>query len=118
MFYDSYEFWWWPFVYIALAGVLMTNVWRWLGVIVVGRLDEDSQWLVLVRFMASSLVAAVIAQFVFFPSGALAVAPLWLRLSALVFGFLSYVFAGRRVVVGVLVGEAVLMLGIAGFVNF
>ena len=41
MLYDSYEAWWWPFVYITLAGILPTAIWRWVGVVAVGNLDED-----------------------------------------------------------------------------
>ncbi len=118
MFYDSFQAWWWPFVFITLAGVVPTNMWRWIGVVVVGRLDESSEWLVLVRFVASSLVAAVIAQFVFFPSGALAAAPLWLRLSAVAVGFISFLGFGRRIIVGVIVAETVLLSGMSLFAKF
>ena len=113
MFYDSYDTWWWPFLYITLAGILPTAIWRWIGVLAVGNLDEDSEWLAFVRCLATALVAAVIAQFVFFPTGALATYPLWIRLGSAIGGFVVFLFAGQRVVVGVLAGEALLLAGIA-----
>ena len=82
MTYTSFEFWWWPFVFITLAGVLPNAVWRWAGVFLVGNLNEDSQWMVLIRCVATALVAAVIAQFIIAPSGALASFPFELRISA------------------------------------
>ena len=111
MLYDSLDTWWWPFIYITLAGVLPTAIWRWIGVVAVGNLDETSQWLVFVRCLSTALVAAVIAQFVFFPSGALATFPLWLRLGAAVGGFFVFLLSNQRIIVGVLAGEALLLIG-------
>ncbi len=111
MFYDSFDAWWWPFVFIFLAGTLPTAIWRWLGVLLVGNIDDESEWLVFIRCIATGLVAAVIAQFVFFPTGALADAPLWLRLAAALTGFACFLVAGRRMIVGVITGEAVLLAG-------
>ena len=111
MYYDSLDIWWWPFAFIVLAGILPTAIWRWLGVMLVGNLDESSQWLVLVRCVASALVAAVIAQFVFQPSGALATFPLALRVSAAMAGFGVFLFLGRRLLAGIIAGEVVLIGG-------
>ncbi|MEL6947818.1 MAG: AzlD domain-containing protein, partial [Pseudomonadota bacterium] len=66
----------WPFVFIIIAGVLPTAIWRWAGVVLVGNLSETSETMVLVRCIATALVAAVVAQFVFSPAGALADVPL------------------------------------------
>ena len=82
MYFDSFDSIWWPFIFITLAGVLPTAVWRWLGVLLVGNMDDDSQWLVLVRCVATALVAAVIAQLIFQPTGALATFPFELRVGA------------------------------------
>lgn len=116
MFYDSYDLWWWPFLFIFLAGALPTAVWRWAGVLLVGNMDERSEWLVFVRCIATALVAAVIAQFVFSPTGALAMAPLWLRLGAALGGFAAFFFLGRRMIVGIAVGELLLLTGFWIFV--
>ena len=33
---------WWPYIFIAVAGWLATDVWRWLGVLIGNRLLDDS----------------------------------------------------------------------------
>lgn len=111
MYYYSYDFWWWPFLFILMAGILPNAIWRWAGVFLVGNMDENSEWLVFVRCIATALVAAVIAQFVFFPSGALEQFPFALRVSAALSGFFAFLLLGRRMVVSILVGEAVLLVG-------
>ena len=112
MTFSAIDAWWWPYLFILLAGWLATDIWRFLGVYVGGRLSEHSEFLVLVRSIATALVAAVIANLIFFPTGALASVPLLLRVSALIAGFLCYLAAGKRVLVGILAGEAVLAMGI------
>jgi hypothetical protein len=109
--YFSGESWWWPFLFILVAGWLATDFWRFLGVHLGGRIAEDSPALVLVRAVATALVAAVIGNLVVFPGGALAATPLALRIAAMAIGFAAYLIAGKRVIVGLLVGEAVLLAG-------
>ena len=36
----------WPFVFIAIAGWLATDIWRWLGVLLGNRIAQDSAWLI------------------------------------------------------------------------
>jgi len=110
--YTSFDNAFWPFLFIILAGVLPTAVWRWAGVLLVGNMDETAQAMVLVRCIATALVAAVIAQFVFAPSGVLADVPLWLRAGSALIGFGSFLLAGQRLFVAILVGEVVLIGGI------
>lgn len=112
MTYLSNESWWWPFLFILIAGWLATDVWRVLGVYFGGRIAEGSDLLVLVRTMATGLVAAVVGNLIVFPSGALGATPLALRLGAAALGFAAYFVLGRRVAVGILAAEAVLGLGI------
>jgi hypothetical protein len=57
------------------------------------------------------LVAGVVGQLIAFPSGALAVTPLLLRIAAAGLGWLAFWFARRSVLVGVLTAEAVLLGG-------
>ena len=113
MYYGSLDVWWWPFAFIILAGVLPTSIWRWIGVGFVGNIDDHSQWLVLVRCIANALVAAVVAQFVFEPSGALATFPMALRFGAVLAGFFAFLTLGRSLLVGMAVGECVLLVGYA-----
>lgn len=73
--WDSYSDWWWPLLFILLAGALPTYLFRVMGVIVGGRVREDSEVLVFVRCVATALVAGVIAQLILYPNGELANSP-------------------------------------------
>ena len=78
--------------YLALfaAGFLVTEVWRWLGLLVGSRLDvagEVFQW---VRAVATALVAGMVARMLLFPAGALADIALTVRLTAFAGGFVCY----------------------------
>lgn len=105
------ETWWWPYVMILLAGWVATDIWRWIGVFAGGRLREDGELLIWVRCVATALVAGVISKLILFPQGALADAPIWLRLAAAVFGFACFLTARQRVIVGVLSAEVFLLIG-------
>ncbi|MCA1300379.1 AzlD domain-containing protein [Stappia indica] len=105
------QVWWWPYAMILVAGWLATDVWRWLGVLLSGRLREDSELLLWVRAVATALVAGVISKLILFPAGALADAPVALRLAAAASGFVAFLVGGQRVVVGVLAAEVVLIGG-------
>jgi len=103
---------WWPFVVIAVAGWLATDIWRWLGVLAGNRLDEDSEALHWVRAVATALVMAVTAKLIVFPTGTLAEAPLWLRLGAAGAGFAGFLLAGQRIGVAVVTSTVLLGLGL------
>jgi hypothetical protein len=111
MTFTSIEAWWWPFLFILIAGAAATDVWRFLGVYLGGRVSEDSEVLVLVRTVATALVAGVIGDLIVFPSGALAGTPLVLRVGAAAIGFVAYLAAGKRMLVGIVVAVAVLICG-------
>ncbi len=112
MSYLAFDAWWWPFLFILVGGWLATDAWRFMGVFVGDRIRDDSDLLVLVRAVATALVAAVIANLVVYPAGALADAPLAIRIGALALGFAAYLAAGKRVIAGVVVAELVLVGGI------
>ncbi|MBD8890105.1 AzlD domain-containing protein [Roseibium litorale] len=103
--------WWWPYVMIIVAGWIATDMWRWLGVLAGGGLREDSELLIWVRSVATALVAGVIAKLILFPSGVLAETPMWLRIFAAACGFSAFLAARQKVIIGVLTGEAVLIVG-------
>lgn len=108
----SFNDWWWPYLFILIAGALATDIWRFLGVLVGGRMREDSQALVLVRCVATALVAGVIAQLILYPTGELAASPIWLRAGAAALGFAAFLVSGQRILVGVLVAEVLLVAGL------
>jgi hypothetical protein len=109
--FDSLAAWWWPYLFILIAGVLATEVWRWIGVFAGGVLREGSTPLIWVKSVATALVAAVVGQLIVFPSGDLAGTPLLLRAGAAAAGWIIFRAAGNSVLFGVLAGEAVLLAG-------
>lgn len=113
MTFSTFDSWWWPFVFILVAGWLATDFWRFAGVLLGNRLDENSRAFVLVRAVATALVAAVIARLVIHPSGALGETALWLRLSAAAAGFIAFKLTGERIAAGVGAGVVVLVAGMA-----
>lgn len=112
MTFTSFDVWWWPYVFILAAGWLATDAFRFLGVYFGGRIAESSEILVIVRTLATALIAAVIGNLVIFPAGALADAPLWLRIFSLIAGFVFYLAVRKSVLLGIVVGEAVLLAGL------
>lgn len=112
MTFDAINAWWWPYLFILVGGWLATDSWRFLGVFLGDRISDDSDVLVLVRAVATALVAAVIAHLIVFPSGPLAETALALRIGAASAAFMAYLAARKSVLVGIVAGEAVLLAGI------
>ncbi|RWC12637.1 MAG: AzlD domain-containing protein [Mesorhizobium sp.] len=112
MSYFSSGAWWWPYMFILVPGFAATDIWRFLGVYLGGKLSEDSDLLVLVRTMATALVAAVIGNLIVFPGGALAHTSLGLRIAAAALGFVAYLASGKRMVVGIATAEFLLLAGL------
>ncbi|MEO4040480.1 AzlD domain-containing protein [Hoeflea sp. CAU 1731] len=102
----------WTYLYILIAGWLVTDVWRWLGVLIGNRLSNDSEVMYLVRSIATALVAAVIAQMILYPSGALSTTPVWLRIGACAIGFSAFLLSRQQMIVGIVVAEVVLFGGL------
>lgn len=109
--YESFDTWWWPYVFIAIAGWLATDVWRWLGVLVGNRLKQDSAALTWIRAVATALLAAVIAKLILYPTGELKNVPVMLRLIAVAFGFAVFLISGKRIWVGIVVALGFLIGG-------
>lgn len=94
---------------LLLAGCLATEIWRWLGLFVGGRLDVSGgafQW---VRAVATALVAGMVTRMVFFPAGALANIPIGVRIGAFAGGIAIYLVARRNLAMGVAGGAALLI---------
>lgn len=95
---------------LFVAGVLMTEMWRWLGVLVGNRLAVDGDAFQWVRAVATTLVAAMVARMLLFPAGMLADVPLGIRLAAFLGGLALYFAARRNLGAGVVGGGLILML--------
>jgi hypothetical protein len=100
-----------PYLVLIAAGFLPNEVWRMLGIVVAHGLDEGSQLVIWVRAVATGLLAGVVAKIILFPPGGLADVRLTVRLAAIAIGFAAFLLMRRSVLAGVLVGEAVLILG-------
>lgn len=109
--YHAFDTWWWPYVFIALAGIAANEVWRVLGVVLSGRLSETSEAFVIVKAIASALVAGVISEVVMFPSGALAGVPIVVRLGSVALGLGVFLVTRRNLGAGILTGEAAFLAG-------
>ena len=101
----------WPYLLVILAGFLPTEVWRTAAVLFARGIDEESEALVLVRAVATALVAAVIARLVLTPTGDLVAVPLLVRIGACVAGYGVYLLYRKTVFFGVLAGEVVIVAG-------
>ena len=106
---------WTPYLFIALAGWIATDFWRWMGVLAGNRLREDSEALNWVRAVATALVMAVTAKLIVFPTGSLADTPMWIRIVAASIGFAAFLIGGQRVIVCVLSSIASLAAGLLIF---
>ena len=96
---------------LLLAGFLSNEVWRVIGLVVGGGIDEGSEFLVWVRAAAVAILAGVIAQILISPPGALATVPDVVRYGAAVVGFAVYLAARKSVFAGVVAGEIVVFAG-------
>jgi branched-subunit amino acid transport protein len=96
---------------LLFAGFLSNEVWRVLGLVIGGGIDEGSEFLVWVRAVATAILAGVIAQILISPPGALATVPDVVRYSAAAAGFAVYLAARRSVFAGVVAGEIVVLGG-------
>ncbi len=101
----------WPYLLLVLVGFLPNEVWRLLGLVLARGLNEDSEIVVWSRAVATAIIAGVIAKLIIFSSGSLSGIPLAVRVTAAACGFLAFLAIKRSVFVGVLVGEAALLLG-------
>lgn len=101
-----------PYLFIALAGWIATDFWRWMGVLAGNRLRDDSEALNWVRAVATALVMAVTAKLIVFPTGSLADTPMWTRISAAILGFIAFLLGGQRVIICVLTSIASLAIGL------
>ena len=102
---------WWPYVFIAVAGFAATDFWRFFGVGMAARIDDTSAILRWVKAVATALVAGLVARLIIFPVGDLATAGLAVRLGAVAVGSIVFYAARRNMLVGILAGEASLLLG-------
>lgn len=89
---------------IVLGCGAATFFWRFLGVVVVRRIDANGaifQWITCVSY---AMVAGLIFRMVIMPESELAGVSLVIRIAAVVIAFAAYFLFRRRLVAGVLAG--------------
>ena len=102
---------WHALAILMLCGFLPNEIWRMVGLLLGGGIDESSQLLVWVRAIATAILAGVIAQILVLPPGALASVPALLRYGAVAAGVAAFLVARRSIFAGVFCGEAVMIGG-------
>jgi branched-subunit amino acid transport protein len=95
---------------LIVAGGAATFVWRFAGIIASSRIDPDGPTLRWVRAVATALVAALVARFIYAPSGLLAETHLISRIIALAAGTLAFLGLRQRLELGVGTAVAALLL--------
>ena len=102
----------WPYLALILFAVLPTEIWRWLAVVFARGLDADSALLDWVRAVATALLAGIVAKLIVSPPGVLAQAPILVRIGALAAAVAVLALSRRRMMLAVLMAEAVLIGGV------
>jgi len=105
---------WWPYVFIAVAGFAATDFWRFLGVGMAARIDEESSILRWVKAVATALVSGLVARLILFPVGDLAAASLSVRIGAVAVGIVVFYVTRRNMLAGILAGEVALLVAMWG----
>lgn len=96
-------------LYIFVAGVAATAVWRLTGLFLSNGVSEDGAVIAWVKAVSTALVAGLIARIVIFPPGALADVDMAVRIGAFALGVGVFYLARRHFGIGVLSGTLVLL---------
>jgi hypothetical protein len=96
-------------LYIVVAGIAATAIWRMAGVLLSTGFSEDSAIIAWVKAVSMALVAGLIARIVLFPPGALADVSLAVRVGAFAFGCAAFFLARWNMGAGILAGTLALL---------
>ena len=90
---------------IFLFAIFATYFWRFTGVFISHLIKPNHPAFELFTCLAYGIVAALVAKTLILPSGALAEIPLWQRIVPMTLAFLGYHFLGKRLWLGITIGE-------------
>lgn len=96
---------------LTAISLIAHEPWRWIGLFLGRDIDVASEIFRWVRAVATALVSALVFRLVLFPAGALGGVALSVRAGAMLLGVAAFLFAGRRISIGVGVAAAALVLG-------
>ena len=88
-----------------LSAVLATYVWRFAAVMISHRIEANHPIFEWFTCLAYGIIAALVARTLIFPSGMLALVPLWHRLIPMGLAFVGFYLLGKRLWVGIVFGE-------------
>lgn len=97
------------FLYVFFAGILMTVVWRFAGLVLSSGIKENSAVFRWVGFVSTALVSGLISRLIIFAPGALADIDMAIRLIAFASGILVFLLSRRHLGIGVLAGVSMLL---------
>jgi branched-subunit amino acid transport protein len=100
---------------IVLGCAAATFVWRFLGVIVVRRIDANGAFFKWISCVSYAMVAGLIFRMLIIPESQLAEVSPAIRVAAVVIAFAAYFLCKRRLVAGVLAGGVSLSAMVAWF---
>lgn len=101
----------WTLTGVLAAGALATYFWRFIGVLLSGRIDPDSNLFEWVGAVAYALLAALIARMIVLPLGPpLTETPLTYRLTATGLALVIFFLTRRNILLGVAGGVLVLVM--------
>lgn len=101
----------WSYLLLFVAGFVVTQPWRYMGVLLSKDLTIDSEILVWVNLVSTALVAGLVARLLLFPAGAVADVPLALRMTAFVGGMGLFLLLRQSMAAGVIGGIGILVAG-------
>ncbi|MBC6405748.1 MAG: AzlD domain-containing protein [Rhodospirillales bacterium] len=102
------ESWLWPLAVLAVAA-LATYVWRFLGVLLSGRINPESAFFAWMASVAYALLAGLVTRMIVLPVGPLIETPLAARLTAAAVCLFCFLIT-RRLLPSVLIGGGSLAL--------
>lgn len=97
---------------VVLIGFLVTQPWRWAGVLFSKNLDENGEIILWVRAVSTALIAALIMRLLISPPGSLEEAPLMVRILSLLCATVTFFIFKRRLLLSISIGLAVFLVSL------
>lgn len=103
-----------PFMLILILclGIMATEPWRWLGVMVSTNLNHESELLTWIRAVATALIAALVVRLILSPPGNLAATPDLARITSLSISFAAYFALKRNLMLAIAIGVISFMISL------
>tara|TARA_B100001250_G_C19407230_1_gene617404 strand:+ start:46 stop:390 length:345 start_codon:yes stop_codon:yes gene_type:complete len=109
----------WAWIFF-LSAIIATYIWRFTAVMISHRIKANNPIFEWVTCLSYGIIGALVANSLFFPTGILLFVPLWQRISAITLSFLGFYLLGKKLLLGIIFGEAglIMLLWFSGINNF